>query len=89
MTHVLDELELYVLGVLPPASRAEVESHLVACADCGAEAMLCLPIAVEGKAWGLAVCRHHAPRRLTLERLGTAELFIDMVALRMGLAERA
>ena len=57
-------------------------------ADCGAEAMLCLPIIVDGKTWGLAVCRHHAPRRLTLERLGTAELFIDMVALRMGLAER-
>jgi len=38
MTHVLDDLELYVLGVLPPASRAEVESHLVACADCRAEA---------------------------------------------------
>lgn len=38
MRHVLDDLELYTLGVLPPASRAEVESHLVACADCRAEA---------------------------------------------------
>ena len=39
MTHVLDDLELYVLGVLPPASRAEVDQHLVACADCRAEAV--------------------------------------------------
>lgn len=38
MRHVFDDLELYVLGVLPPASRAEVDSHLVACADCRAEA---------------------------------------------------
>ena len=38
MTHVLDDLELYVLGVLPPAARAEVDSHLFACADCRAEA---------------------------------------------------
>ncbi|HEX4743156.1 MAG TPA: anti-sigma factor [Candidatus Limnocylindria bacterium] len=38
MTHVLDELELYVLGVLPPATRAEVEAHLVACDGCRAEA---------------------------------------------------
>lgn len=37
MSHVLDELELYVLGVLPPASRAEVESHLAACTECRAE----------------------------------------------------
>lgn len=37
MSHVLDELELYVLGVLPPASRAEVEAHLAACPECGAE----------------------------------------------------
>lgn len=37
MSHVLDELELYVLGVLPPASRAEVESHLASCTECRAE----------------------------------------------------
>lgn len=37
MSHVLDELELYVLGVLPPASRAEVESHLAVCRECRAE----------------------------------------------------
>ena len=39
MTHVIEELELYVLGVLPPATRAEVETHLVACAECRAEAI--------------------------------------------------
>ena len=39
MTHVIDELELYVLGVLPPAMRAEVETHLVACDECRAEAV--------------------------------------------------
>lgn len=38
MSHVVDDLELYVLGVLPPATRAEVERHLVDCAECGAEA---------------------------------------------------
>ncbi len=38
MSHVMDDLELYVLGVLPPPRRAEVESHLAACAECRAEA---------------------------------------------------
>ena len=38
MSHVVDDLELYVLGVLPPATRADVERHLVECAECRAEA---------------------------------------------------
>ena len=38
MSHVVDDLELYVLGVLPPATRADVERHLVDCAECRAEA---------------------------------------------------
>jgi hypothetical protein len=38
MSHVLDDLELYVLGVLPPATRAEVELHLVDCNECRSEA---------------------------------------------------
>lgn len=38
MRHVLDDLELYALDVLPPATRAEVESHLVSCAECRDEA---------------------------------------------------
>jgi len=38
MTHVIDELELYVLDVLPPAMRAEVDAHLGACLECRAEA---------------------------------------------------
>src|SRR5687768_18549618 len=38
MSHVLDDLELYVLGVLPPATRAEVELHLGECSECRSEA---------------------------------------------------
>jgi hypothetical protein len=38
MSHVLDDLELYVLGVLPPAARERTESHLAVCAECRAEA---------------------------------------------------
>lgn len=38
MSHVLDDLELYVLGALAPATRAEVERHLAGCAGCRAEA---------------------------------------------------
>lgn len=38
MSHVLDDLELYVLGVLAPLVRDRVEAHLDACAACRAEA---------------------------------------------------
>lgn len=38
MSHVVDDLELYVLGVLPPVTRAGVERHLTECAECRAEA---------------------------------------------------
>ena len=38
MSHVVDDLEVYVLGVLPPATRADVERHLADCAECRAEA---------------------------------------------------
>lgn len=38
MSHVLDDLELYVLGMLGPLVRDRVEAHLDACAACRAEA---------------------------------------------------
>lgn len=39
MSHVLDDLELYVLGVLAPLARDRVATHLDACAGCRTEAM--------------------------------------------------
>lgn len=39
MSHVLDDLELYVLGVLAPLVRDRVEAHLDAYAACRTEAM--------------------------------------------------
>lgn len=38
MSHVLDDLEPYVLGVLAPLAHERVEAHLAACAECLAEA---------------------------------------------------
>ena len=32
----IDLADAYIDGELPPASRAEVDAHLVACADCRA-----------------------------------------------------
>ena len=34
MTHALDDLELYVMGILAPDRAREVERHLASCTDC-------------------------------------------------------
>lgn len=36
MTHVVEELELYVLGALPPADSERVAAHLAVCDGCAA-----------------------------------------------------
>lgn len=38
MSHVTDDLELHVLGALPPAQAARVEAHLAGCAACASDA---------------------------------------------------
>lgn len=46
-----------------------------------------LPLEGGGTNWGVAVCLNHSPRHLGLERLAAAELFGDLLALRIALLE--
>ena len=54
----------------------------------GASASLVrLPLDGGGTSWGVAVCLNNSPRHLGLERLAAAELFSDLLALRIALLE--
>ena len=46
-----------------------------------------LPLDGGGTKWGAAVCLNTSPRHLGLERLAAAELFSDLLALRIALLE--
>lgn len=46
-----------------------------------------LPLDGGGTKWGVAVCLNTSPRHLGLERLAAAELFSDLLALRIALLE--
>ena len=46
-----------------------------------------LPLDGGGTNWGVAVCLNASPRHLGLERLAAAELFSDLLALRIALLE--
>ncbi len=54
----------------------------------GAQALLALPLFNGDSPWGVIACRHHLPRLMTLERQSGAELFVEMLSLRIGNAGR-
>ena len=49
--------------------------------------MLRLPLTGGGSEWGVAVCLNASPRKLGLFRLASAELFTDLLTLRIALHE--
>lgn len=53
----------------------------------GAAACLILPLRSAGRPWGVAVCLNATARRPMLDRIAAAELFADMVAMRIELSE--
>jgi light-regulated signal transduction histidine kinase (bacteriophytochrome) len=52
-----------------------------------AMASLTLPIAYGQQMWGVALCLNHTARRPMLDRLGAAELFADLLAMRIEICE--
>jgi light-regulated signal transduction histidine kinase (bacteriophytochrome) len=51
--------------------------------DAGFSAVLALPLLIEGEAWGLILCQHRAPRAPGMELRATADLFRDLLSLRL------
>lgn len=52
-----------------------------------AAALVRLPLVASGIDWGVAVCLNQTPRQLGLERFASAELFSELLALRLALLE--
>ena len=61
-------------------------------ADCDAmgtaASLVRLPLKAIGAEWGVAVCLNALPRQFGLERFAAAELFSDLLALRIALLEQ-
>ena len=71
------------LSVLRSASPAYLD-HL---RSIRAQAAMTMSITVGGKLWGVVACHHHLPRRPSVERRSMAELFVQMFAMRIEIAE--
>ena len=52
-----------------------------------AASLVRIPLVASGIEWGVAVCLNQTPRQLGLERFASAELFSDLLALRLALLE--
>ena len=52
-----------------------------------AASLVRISLAASGINWGVAVCLNQTPRQLGLERFASAELFSDLLALRLALLE--
>lgn len=74
------DLSLSVLRAPSPAYADHLRRH-------GAQAALTLAIMVDGRLWGIVACHHHLPRRPSAERRSMAELFVQMFAMRIEIAE--
>ncbi|MDQ3077575.1 MAG: GAF domain-containing protein [Pseudomonadota bacterium] len=70
-------------SMLRCASAARLE-HL---RSMGARASISVALLVDGDLWGMIECHHHTPRRPTFERRSMAELFAQMFAMRIEIAE--
>ena len=74
------DLSLSVLRFPSPAHIAHLQTI-------GAQAAMTMSITVGGKLWGVVACHHHLPRRPSVERRSMAELFVQMFAMRIEIAE--
>jgi light-regulated signal transduction histidine kinase (bacteriophytochrome) len=63
--------------------RAAAADERALLQDAGFSAVLALPLLIEGEAWGLILCQHRAPRAPGMELRATADLFRDLLALRL------
>lgn len=73
----------------PDAPAALVDRALLrpwADPDGEAVAVLTLPLLSAGRLWGVAVCLSGTRRRPALDRIATAELFADLLAMRIELS---
>ncbi len=62
--------------------------HLEYLRNMGVRASMSISIIVEGELWGLIACHHHSPRCTSFERRSIAELFAQMLAMRIESRER-
>jgi hypothetical protein len=67
--------------------RCPDEAERDAIRNDGANALLAVPLRSAGRDWGMAVGRNRGPRRPALDRIGAAELFADVLAMRAELCE--
>ncbi len=70
-------------AVLRSASNDQLEQLRLL----GARASVTIALEVDGALWGLVSCHHNAPRRISFERRAMIELFAQMFAMRIEIAE--
>ena len=75
------DLSLSVLRSVSPI-------HVEFLRNMGVRASMSISIIVEGEFWGLVACHHHSPRCPSFERRSVAELFAQMLAMRIETRER-
>ena len=64
-----------MLGAATPADRDAMGT---------ASSLVRIPLVASGIEWGVAICLNQTPRQLGLERFASAELFSDLLALRLA-----
>ena len=64
-----------MLGTATPADRDAMGT---------ASSLVRIPLVASGIEWGVAICLNQTPRQLGLERFASAELFSDLLALRLA-----
>ena len=75
------DLSLSVLRSVSPI-------HIEYLRNMGVRASMSLSIVVEGELWGLVACHHYSPRCPSFERRSIAELFAQMLSMRLEVRER-
>ncbi len=75
------DLSLSVLRSVSPI-------HIEYLRNMGVRASMSISIIVEGELWGLVACHHYSPRCPSFERRSVAELFAQMLSMRIEVRER-
>lgn len=95
--HVVVDADAAPVAIVPDgAEPIDLSKSVLRCAAparlallraMGARASLSIALVVDGQLWGLIGCHHHAPRSPSFERRSMAELFAQMFAMRIEIAE--